>query len=623
MMVMAAAAAFSPVLIGDAYAFKLFGITIFGKEEDEGEQVPDPVRYTVDLKADSADPDLKKALENSSRLVSDQKRPVSGDLGIVVKARDDRDRLIAALYEKARYGGVVTITIDGRNIDDLPPNPTFDRSAPIPVTVDIVPGPVFRVKEVQFGGDAASRNPADYDLAPGAEAGSLAIIKAGEKIVEQLKSEGRPFAKLTERKVVADHRNDTVDIVLAAEGGPVAPIGDVGVTGEKTVRPGFIQRYSRLNKGEAYSPEALKKAGERLRALGVFSSVTIHEGDALAPDGTLPMTIEVSEGKRRYFGVGAQYSTTDGFGVQGYWGHRNLFGEAETLRIEGSVSRLGETTDVGSLDYSAGILFTKPGAFFPAATLKAGIVAKTQNPDAYNATLVTASLGLSYELTDQDTVSASGEVRWERDDDAFGTNDYLTVALPLQYDRDARDDKLNPTEGYRATVSAKPGYEVFNATPYAAFEGSISGYLPFGAEDGVVLAGKVAAGTLVSSGGIENIPATQRFFAGGGGSVRGYAYQEISPYNDDGDATGGRSYVTGSLEARIKITDTIGIVPFIDVGTVADSTFPGFSDIRAGAGAGIRYATPFGPLRLDFAVPLNKYEDGTDYGIYAGIGQSF
>jgi translocation and assembly module TamA len=105
--------------------------------------------------------------------------------------------------------------------------------------------------------------------------------------------------------------------------------------------------------------------------------------------------------------------------------------------------------------------------------------------------------------------------------------------------------------------------------------------------------------------------------------VRGYSYQEISPYNDNGDPTGGRSYVTGSLEARIKITDTIGIVPFIDVGTVSDSTFPGFSDIRAGAGAGIRYATPFGPLRLDFAMPLNKYEDGTDYGIYAGIGQSF
>ncbi len=623
MLVVAAAAAFSPVLVSKAYAFKLFGITIFGKDEDESLQVPDPVRYDVVLETGTADSDLKKALEDSSRLVGDKNLPVSGDLGVVVKARDDRDRLIATLYEKARYGGVVTITVDGRNLDDLPPNPTFDRSKPIPVKVDITPGPVFTVNEVQFGGDAAHRNPADYNLAPGAQAGSLAIIKAGDTIVNQLKGEGRPFAKLTERRVVADHSRNTVDIVLAAEGGPVAPIGEVGVTGEERVEPEFIQRYSRLEKGEAYSPEALRKAGERLRALGVFSSVTIHEADALAADGTLPMTIEVSEGKRRYLGIGAQYSTIDGFGINGYWGHRNLFGEAESLRIEGAVSRLGEASDFGDLDYSAGILFTKPGFIHPSATLKAGIVAKTQNPDAYNARLITASLGLSYELTDQDTLSAAGELSFENDDDAFGNNNYLTFTLPITYDRDARDDKYNPTEGYHATLSAKPGYEFMNGTVYSAFEGSISGYLGLGAEDRIVLAGKLAAGTLIGGGGVEQIPATQRFFAGGGGSVRGYGYQEISPYNENDEATGGRSYVTGSFEARIKITDTIGIVPFIDVGTVSDSIAPDFSDIRAGAGAGIRYATPFGPLRLDFAVPLNKYDGGTDYGIYAGIGQSF
>ncbi len=622
-MVIAATAAFSPVLVGNAYAFKLFGITIFGKDEDENLQVPDPVRYDIDLETGSADSDLKEALENSSRLVGDKSRPVSGDLGVVVKARDDRDRLLATLYEKARYGGVVTITIDGRNIDDLPPNPSFDRSKPIAVKVDVAPGPVFTVNEVQFGGDAAHRNPADYDLAPGQQAGSLAIIKAGDTIVDQLKSEGRPFAKLTERRVTADHKTDTVDIVLAAEGGPVAPIGDVGVTGEKMVKPEFIQRYSRLEKGEAYSPEALRKAGERLRALGVFSSVTIHESDALAKDGTLPMSIEVSEAKRRYLGIGAQYSTIDGFGINGYWGHRNLFGEAESLRIEGAVSRLGEASDFGNLDYSAGILFTKPGFLYPSATLKAGIVAKTENPDAYNAKLITASLGLSYELTDQDTISAATEVSFENDDDAFGNNNYLTFTLPITYDRDARDDKFNPTGGYHATLSAKPGYEFMNGTVYSAFEGSISGYLGLGAEDGVVLAGKIAAGTLIGGDGVQDIPATQRFFAGGGGSVRGYGYQEISPYNDNDEATGGRSYVTGSFEARIKITDTIGIVPFFDVGSVSDSIAPDFSDIRAGAGAGIRYATPFGPLRLDFAVPLNKYDDGTDYGIYAGIGQSF
>ena len=622
MMVIAAAAALSPVLVAEAYAFKLFGMNIFGKDQSESEQVPDPVRYDASLAVDTTDRDLKEALENSSRLISDKDQPVSGDLGIVVKARDDRDRLIATLYEQARYGGIVTITVDGRNIDELPPNPTFNRSKPIPVRVEIDPGPIFRVREVQFGGDAANRNPADYDLAPGQVAGSLTIIAAGDKIVEQLKSESRPLAKLTGRQVVADHRSSTVDVVIAAEGGPVAPIGDVGVTGEKSVKPDFIHRYSRLEKGEAYSPEEIKKASERLRALGVFASVTIHEADTLAADGTLPMTIEVSEGKQRYFGVGANYSTFDGIGVQGYWGHRNLFGEAESLRIEGSVGRFGEN-DIGSLDYLAGVLFTKPGAFVPEATLKAGIVAKTENPDPYNAALITGSLGLSYELSSQDTVSASGEISYEKDDDdAFGSNEYLTFALPLTYERDARDDKFNPTAGYRATLEATPSYEALNGVIYSSFEGSITGYRAIGAEDNVVFAGKLAAGSLIG-GELEEIASTRRFYAGGGGSVRGYGFQEISPRDDDGDETGGKSYVTASLEARVRITDTIGVVPFIDVGTVGPDEFPDFSDIRTGAGIGIRYATPFGPLRLDFAVPLNKYEDGTNFGIYAGIGQSF
>jgi translocation and assembly module TamA len=621
--VIAVATAFSPALVADAYAFKIFGINIFGKDDTDANQVPDPIRYDVTLTTDAVDPDLKEALENSSRLVSDKEQPVSGDLGVVVKARDDRERLIAALYEKARYGGVVTITVDGKNIDDLPPNPTFNRSRPVPVTVSVAAGPVFHVREVQFGGDAANRNPADYDLGSGAAAGSLTIIKAGDKIVEQLKSEGRPLAKLTTRKVVADHRTDTVDVVLAADGGPMAPIGTVGVTGSKAVRADFIERYSRINKGDRYSPEALRKAGERLRALGVFSSVTIHEGEQLAGDGSLPMIIEVSEGKQRYLGVGAQYSTIDGFGVNGYWGHRNLFGAAEGLRIEGAVGRLGDATGIGDLDFSAGVTFTKPGAFVPSATLIASVLAKTENPDAYNAKLVTASLGLAYELNDQDTITGAGEVSWESDDDAFGENTYLTFATPFQFDRDARDNKLDPTSGYRAKAKITPSYEAYNGTFYSAFEGSVSGYYGLGAEDRIVLAGQVSAGFLLGADNLENIAATRRFFAGGGGSVRGYGYQEISPYNAAGEATGGASFMTASFETRVKITDTIGIVPFIDVGVVSADVAPDFSDIKAGAGIGLRYATPFGPIRLDFAIPLNKYEGGTSYGIYAGIGQSF
>lgn len=621
-VLLAAALLFCPPLAGSAYAFKIFGITLFGDNEDTVEVI-DPVRYDATLQTGDADKDLKERLENAASLVTDEKQPVSGDLGVVIKAREDRKRLIAVLFEEARYGGIVQISIAGTDIDRLPPNPAFDHSAPVPVAVRVDPGPVFKLGSVRFEGDAVGRDPEKYDLVPGGEAGSRLILKAGEQLLVDLKNEGRPLARLTDRKVTADHRTKTIDVVMGAVGGPVAPFGEVAVKGSRTVDAAFISRYSRLDKRERYSPEQLKKASERLRELGVFSSVTIREADALAPDGSLPLTIEISEGKHRYFGFGAEYSSIDGAGLEGYWGHRNLFGEAESLRIEGSVSGIGATTDVSTFNYSAGIIFTKPGAFVPEATFESRLEAKSETPDVYEAQSVTYSATIAYELNETDKLTGGGEVAWINTDDAFGKNQYVTLSVPLSFERDARDNKLDPTEGYHATLAAKPSYEVLDGTIFSSFEGSISGYLGFGEEDGIVLAGRLAAGTLVGGDGLETIPATRRFFAGGGGSVRGYAYREISPYNSAGEATGGRSYALGSFEVRVKVSEKVGIVPFIDVGTVSTGIVPDFSDIRAGAGIGVRYATPFGSLRLDVATPLQRYDGGSQYGIYAGIGQAF
>jgi translocation and assembly module TamA len=612
----------SPALVEDAYAFKIFGITIFGDNDDTLEVV-DPVRYDATLDAGTSDNDLKERLEAAASLITDEEQPVSGDLGVIIKAREDRERLVAVLYEEARYGGTVQITVAGTDIDSLPPNPTFDHSAPVPVAVRIDPGPVFHLGKVRFDGDAAGRNPEDYDLVPGGEAGSRLILKAGEKLLVDLKKEGRPLAKLGERQVTADHKTNSVDVVLSATGGPVAPFGAVTVKGSRDVDPAFISRYSRLDKGGRYSPEQLKKASERLRELGVFSSITIHEQDSLAPDGSMPLMIEVSEGKFRYFGFGAEYASIDGAGVKGYWGHRNLFGEAESLRVEGAVSGIGATTDVTTFNYSAGIIFTKPGAFVPEATFESRLEAKSESPDVYDAQSVTYSAGISYELNESDKLTAGGEVAYIRTDDAFGKNEYLTLSVPVGFTRDTRDNKLDPTEGYYATLLAKPSYEALKGNVFSSFEGSISGYLGFGEENGVVLAGRLAAGTLVGGGALQNIPATRRFYQGGGGSIRGYAYREVSPYNSDNEALGGRSYTLGSFEVRVKVSEKIGIVPFIDVGTVSTEMTPNFSDIRAGAGIGVRYATPFGPLRLDVAIPLQRYDGGTQYGIYAGIGQAF
>lgn len=609
-----------------ANAFELFGIRLFGSDEADRDVI-DPVDYTITLDTGDADRALKKSLQRTSLLLADEEKPVSGDLGLVIKARDDRDRLIATLYENALYGGIVTVTIDGKDIDSLPPNPVFDRSRPVPVAISVKPGPTFTLGDVTLEGDAARLDPAEFDLAPGENAGSLVILRAAEQIAERLKQEGRPLTEVTRREVVADHETNTVDLTIAVEAGPVAPLGAVTVKGARAVDPAFVEYYSRLRPGQTYSPEQLRKAGERLRTLGVFSSVTINEADELDPAGSLPIGIVVSEGKHRYFGIGASYSSLDGGGIEGYWGHRNLFGEAESLRIEGSVRGLGElkdVSDVSSLDYTAGITFIKPGAFVPSGTLEASIKGSTLETDYYDAATVTGKVAYSYELTDTDTVNAGASLAYDNIDDAFGKgNEYLTFGVPLGYIRDTRDNRLNATEGHYGTIALTPSYDFFGQTFFTSLEGSISAYLGFGEEDRFVLAGRLNAGTLVGGDNLSAIPATRRFFAGGGGSVRGYSFQEITPRTAGGAGIGGRSYVTANLEARINVTDTIGIVPFLDIGTVTDTTVPDFNDIKMGAGLGLRYMTPFGPLRLDVAVPLDPYDGGSRYAIYAGIGQSF
>jgi translocation and assembly module TamA len=607
-------------------AFELFGIHLFGENQSDRDVI-DPVDYTISFNAGTDERDLRKSLERTSLLLADEDEPVSGDLGLVIKARDDRDRLIATLYERSLYGGIVRVTIDGRDIDSLPPNPSFDRSRPVPVIVSVEPGSEFALGKVKLEGDASGLDPADFDLVPGRRAGSLTILKAAEKMADTLKAESRPLAEISRRDVIADHETNTVDVTIAIDAGPVAPLGAVTVKGARTVNAEFIERYSRLKPGQKYDPEQLRKAAERLRALGVFSSVTLREDESLADDGSLPIGIVVSEGKHRYFGFGASYSSLDGAGFEGYWGHRNLFGNAESLRLEGAVRGLGESrdaTDLSSLDYTAGITFIKPGAFFPSATLEASIKGSSLETDNYDAASVTGKVALAYEITDADSVSTGVSLTYDSIDDAFGDdNEYLTFGVPLGYTRDTRDNRLNPTEGQYGTVTLTPSYDFFGQTAFASVEGSISAYLGLGAEDRLVLAGRLSAGSLFGGGDLSAIPATRRFFAGGGGSVRGYSFQEITPYNAADDGTGGRSYTTASIEARVGITDTIGIVPFLDIGSVSDSTVPQFSDLRMGAGIGLRYMTPFGPLRLDVAMPLKRYDGGSRYGIYAGIGQSF
>ena len=610
---------------GEAQAFSLFGIHLWGEEEVDISSVQDPVHYTVTFSVTGGDSELESFLRKRSALVSDERQPVDGDLGVLVKARDDLQILVGSLFEKAYYGGLVNITVNGQSIEDIVGLPNFGREDPVPVNVSIKAGPMFTFARVNLEGAPASFNPAKLDLVAGKPAYSTTILAAAREITTELKDQGHPFATITRREVIADHANSTVDVDIRADDGPVADLGQIAVKGSEAVEPDFIRRYSRLKPGEQYSPEQLTAAANRLRSLNTFDSVTITTASALDDDGQLPTTITVRDGKFRYYGFGATVSSIDGLGLEGYWGHRNLFGQAEGLRLEAGVSRIGASDDYGvnSLDLAGGITFTKPGLFHPSGMFTASIITATENPDAYNAKSVAGSVSYTYEQNEYNTISAGLTLDYSHIKDAFGTEDYLTFSAPIGFDRDTRNDPLNPTEGIYLITTAEPSYDFLGGNFFSSFDAVGSTYFSAGEDDRFTLAARVGAGTIVGGGDLKDIPANDRFYAGGGGSVRGYAYKSISPRLANGEETGGRSYVEATLEARIGVTENIQVVPFIDAADVSADQFPDFSDIRAGAGIGVRYLTGFGPIRLDVAVPLDRYPGGDHYGIYAGIGQSF
>jgi translocation and assembly module TamA len=155
--------------------------------------------------------------------------------------------------------------------------------------------------------------------------------------------------------------------------------------------------------------------------------------------------------------------------------------------------------------------------------------------------------------------------------------------------------------------------------------GTVSGsaYRALDTDRRFVLAGRAKFGSLVGEE-TDDVPANKRFYAGGGGSIRGYEFQSVGPLDANNDPLGGRSLIELNAELRVRITEQIGLVPFVDGGMVFDSVYPDFEeDLRWAAGLGVRYFSAIGPLRLDIAIPLNKREVDDSFQFYISLGQAF
>lgn len=614
-----------------ALGFELFGIQFFGGErtEDAEAVIADPRTYVLSFET-GADGTLDQALRAASALWNDREQPASGVPGLLAKARNDYARLTAALYNQGHYGGVISILVDGREASAIPPDAQLNDPAAIAVTVN--PGRPFTFGTLSVTNRAPATldpldqvdMPEDAGFASGEIARAGVINRAEQLLVEAWRQQGYAKAAIASRQVVADHPSGTLDVQISVAPGAYATIGPVSVQGTENMDPEFVARQTGLVVGAEYDPDDIALARERLARLDVFRSLRLEAAEAIRADSSLPYTIFVQEQALRRFGIGATLSTLDGLGVEGFWLHRNLFGQAERLRLDARIAGIGYPVDTAEFDYAFGGTFTKPGILTPDTDLVAAITGERSVLPLYTETSASARVGLNHLFTDQ--ISAAGGLAFKHsyfeDDLTFGNRNFTTFGLYASATFDNRDSQLDPTRGFYVSGTIDPVYEFEFDNPIvrATLEGRT--YLAFGPEANYVLAGRVRAGALAGPA-LAEIPPDMLFFAGGGGSVRGYGFRSIGVDDGMGGVTGGRYLLEASLEARARFTEEWGGVAFVDGGYVAADTFPGLDELRLGAGIGLRYYTVLGPLRLDVAIPLNKRPGDPDYALYVGIGQAF
>lgn len=563
------------------------------------------------------DAKLTKELRAASGLAAAAKDRSAQDL--FADARAEYGRLLSALYATGHYGPVIHVLIDGREASSIAPLNAPSTIGTVAVTVD--PGPVFNFAQAQVA-PLAPRTEMPPAFAVGKPAGAGVIKGAVQAGVDGWRSQGNAKVKVAAQDLTADHATSTLSARVALAPGPVLRFGALKVNGAQTIRPNRVQKIAGVPTGERFDPVQEKRVVERLRRSGVFSSVTVTEDAGITPPDYLGLTADLVEAKRRRYTFGAEVATDDGLSLNGSWLHRNLLGGGERLQITGAVSNIGGTTGSG-LDYSLGVTLDRPAT--PGADTTLNLLANIghQDEDDFSADTFTTGGGFTHYFSEELTSHIALTYNYSNGTDAAGDFLYRSLDLPMGVTWDRRDSKTDATRLFYIDVSAKPffGFGQTDNGIKLGFDGRV--YKSVGEKKGVVLAARLQGGAILGAS-VLGAPRTDLFYSGGGGTVRGQPYQSLGVTVDDNGTPldiGGTTFLATSLEARVRVTDNIGVVGFVDAGAVGVGGISG-NNWQAGAGLGLRYATGVGPIRLDVAMPVHG-DTGQGVQLYVGLGQAF
>lgn len=612
-----------PALAEPLPALSTFNVTPPLAAPDMADETAPAVRYSVAVEG-LKQVDLEARFRSLSALdKGDGKGDGKGTNGAVIAARakEDEDLALRLLKSEGYYDAVVTSLVEQ----------DANRADRIRATITATPGPRYKLGAIEITGPATlppELARTALQLRTGDPIAATLIEGAEAAVSVQLPQRGYPFVTLGERDIVLDERDATGDYTLPVDPGPRARFGGFVNAGDAVFDTRHVALLSRFKSGELYDSRRVEDLREALVATSLLTSVAVQPvrtGQRL-PDGSEQVNLEVRQqkGPARTLAGSLGYATGEGFKLQGSWTHRNLFPP------EGALS--GDLV-LGSQQQAVGGSFRRANAGRRDRSLL--ITARVSHDDfaAYEAFTTTISGRISYDST------PIWQKRWtyaygidliaadERRADATRARSdgtYLIAALPGDIGYDRSDNILNPTRGFRLRLRLSPEYsQRVNAgggsNIYVRAQFDASAYFPV--SDSFVIAGRTRVASIVGASR-DAIAPSRRYYAGGGGSVRGFGYQQLGPRDANNNPLGGRGLTEFAIEGRYRFGN-FGIVPFIDAGQVNDSITPSVKGLRFGAGIGARYYTNFGPLRIDVATPIGRRPGESRIALYLSIGQAF
>jgi len=531
------------------------------------------------------------------------------------RAREDSQLLAELLRAHGFYDAKVESRVEAA--------PGANR---VDVTLDVVPGPQYRFADVRLPGiEAAGADEAALREAFGVAAGepvNAEAVTSGEAALRaELGRRGYAFADVGTLDVAVDHATRTASLVLPVQPNGTRSFGRFIVEGRPLFGARHLQTIARFGPGETLSAPMIDDLRRALVATGVVSTVSIRP---VARPGSqmVDLAVALERAPLRTIAGEAGYGTGEGVRVEASWEHRNLIPPEGAVRVRGIA---------GTEEQLLAATLRRNNFGRRDQVLTAQVAGSHVERRAYEASTFLLGIGLERQTNiiwqKQWTWSFGADLLAsdERDVDiATGTTrsrTFFIAALPTSLSYDGSDDLLDPTRGFRLSGRFSPEASLQDgAFGYSRLQLDGSFYRPVSPT--VVIAGRARLGTIFGASR-DRIAPSRRFYAGGGGSVRGYGFQRLGPRDPVfDDPIGGRSLAEFALEARVRIGN-FGIVPFVDAGNIYTSPLPELDDLRFGAGIGVRYHTRFGPIRVDLGTPLNRRSGDPRIAVYVSLGQAF